>query len=352
MKILILTPYPYDEAPSQRFRFEQYLDVLIANGHKPVVKSFLNIETWRILYLPNHKVKKISGLVKGFFHRALVSTTFNRYDVIFIHREASPIGFPIFEWIASRSKAKIVYDFDDAIWLSNTSASNKLAIGLKYHDKIGAICKWSHKISCGNSFLLRYALQYNTNAIINPTTIDFNRHSLVKDHHHGRLVIGWTGSHSTLDYLELVLPAIKQLECKYEFDFVIIADQNPHLSLSSFVYKPWNKSSEIEDLLSFSIGIMPMPNSTWTQGKCGFKALQYMALGIPAVVSPIGVNCEIIEDKVDGFFCSKTTEWVAHLTALLQDTNLRTDLGRRGRDKVKKHYSLEANKANFLSLFE
>ena len=126
MNILILAPYPKGEAPSQRFRFEQYLDILTANGISFQYKPFLTEKAWKILYLPGKHAPKAFWILLGFLKRAALLMTVHKYDYVFIHREASPIGPPVFEWlIAKVCRKKIIYDFDDAIWLANTSEQNK-----------------------------------------------------------------------------------------------------------------------------------------------------------------------------------------------------------------------------------
>lgn len=297
MKVIILCPYPNGKAPSQRFRFEQYITFLNTEINTTQV-SFIDKKTWDILYKPGFFYQKTIGILKGFINRFLLLFTLKQFDFVFIHREASPIGPPFFEWVISNVlNKKIIYDFDDAIWLPNTSEENKIASTLKYHSKVKSICKWSYKISCGNNYLEEYASQYNKSTIVIPTTIDTTYHKPVESPHKKSypIIIGWTGTHSTAKYLNPIIPIIEDLESKHDIIFKVISNQNPKLSLSSFEYIPWNKETEIEDLNTFDIGIMPLVDDIWAKGKCGFKGLQYMALGIPSVMSPVGVNNHIIQ---------------------------------------------------------
>ncbi|HNC13920.1 MAG TPA: glycosyltransferase family 1 protein, partial [Cyclobacteriaceae bacterium] len=143
MKVLFWVPYPKAESPSQRFRFEQYLSLLSQNGIQYKLSTFWDDQSWKILYLPGKTFQKLMGFVRGIFRRIASVFTLSSYDFIFIHREAMPLGPPIFEWIAYLSGKKIIYDFDDAIWLPNTSAENKIAGWLKWHRKVSSICRWS-----------------------------------------------------------------------------------------------------------------------------------------------------------------------------------------------------------------
>lgn len=294
--------------------------------------------------------------MKGFIKRCIILFKSNKYDYIFIHREATPIGPPIFEWLLSKVfQKKIIYDFDDAIWLPNTSDQNKIASRLKWHSKVKYICKWSHKISCGNQYLCNFARQLNENVVLNPTTIDtegLHNPTLFSLKNSSKLVIGWTGTHSTLPYLNALVPVFQQLENKYDFEFMVISNQAPELPLKSLKFKKWNKETEIEDLLHFDIGVMPLTDDPWTKGKCGFKALQYMALEIPALVSPVGVNPKIIDHGVNGFVCNNHQEWLESLEKLINDSELRKIIGKNGRLKVIENYSVASNQNNFVGLFE
>lgn len=354
MRILFLVPYPHGQAPGQRFRYEQYLDLLIEQGHRYQLSSFLSTSTWAVLYKSGYAIRKTLGVAAGFGRRCLDMLRAPFYDYVFIFREASPIGPPIFEWILAKVlRKKIVYDFDDAIWIANTTDANKIVANLKWSQKVGSICRWSYKISCGNAYLRDYARQFNPNAFINPTTIDTEHlHNRVRDQKApGKLVIGWTGSHSTLKYLDQLVPILQKLEVKYDFEFRVISNQPPVFPLNSLKFQPWRKETEIEDLLELHIGVMPLEDDPWAKGKCAFKALQYMALGIPALVSPVGMNTEVVEEEVNGYLCTTPEQWSAALETLMRDPELRIQLGKAARTTIVERYSVASNQQNFLRLF-
>lgn len=353
MHILFLVPYPHGQAPSQRFRFEQYLNFLQEKGITYDFSSFLDEKTWSLLYKQGHTWQKASGIVQGFFRRVKSLFLLHRYDYVFIHREATPLGPPFLEWIVGKVfRKKIIYDFDDAIWLPNTSASNRVAAQLKWHHKVASICRWSYKVSCGNAYLCNYARQFNQNVVLNLTTIDTTgQHNRLKEQRTGKLVIGWTGTHSTLPYLAPLFPLLEKLYQQYDFQLNVIANAPPEYEADFIKFIPWKKESEIDDLLSFNVGLMPLTDDPWAKGKCGFKALQYMALGIPALVSPVGVNTEIVEDGVNGFICTTDEEWYQALEKLMSDPDLRAEMGKAGRKKIEECYSVISNTNNFLQLF-
>lgn len=357
LRILFVIPYPPGRAPSQRFRFEQYLDLLPPQGHQYDVAPFLSEATWQIIYKPGHTAAKVLGIVAGFGRRLALLATLPRYDVVFIHREAAPIGPPVLEWVMAKVlRKRLIYDFDDAIWLANTSEANKIAAGLKWHQKVDSICHWAYKNSCGNDYLAAYARQFNPSVVVNPTTIDTEHlHNQVRDQQApGPLVIGWTGTHSTLKYLHPLVPVLAQLEAEgLDFEFRVISNQPPDFepALRSLRFVPWQKATEIPDLLTFHIGLMPLEDDPWAQGKCAFKALQYMALGIPALVSPVGMNTEVVQNGVNGYICCEPADWLRHLRHLLTDAELRQRLGNAARATIEQRYSVRSNTLNFLRLF-
>ncbi|RYY14228.1 MAG: glycosyltransferase, partial [Chitinophagaceae bacterium] len=259
----------------------------------------------------------------------------------------------VIEFILSKLfGSRIIYDFDDAIWIPNTTAENKIASWFKAVWKVKYICQWAYKISAGNNYLLDYARKYNSNSFLIPTCIDaVNAHNRLKQHQNSEVVIGWTGSHSTLTYLDEILPVIERLSREYSFIFMVIANKDPRLQLSNYRFKPWKEETEVEDLLSFDIGVMPLSPDPWSEGKCGFKLIQYLALGIPAVASPVGVNKDIIKEGNNGFLATTPDEWYIHLSKLLTDLELRKTMGHRGRQLVVENYSVQAYRNRFLQLF-
>jgi glycosyltransferase involved in cell wall biosynthesis len=354
MKILFLLPYPLGMSPSQRFRFEQYLRLLREEGHDLWIQSFLNEDGWRVIYSKGNTLKKLGAIISGMGRRMAILPSAARADCVFIHREATPIGPPFFEWIIAKVLGKkIIYDFDDAIWMTDREGENFFARAVRWRRKVRSIIRWSHKISCGNEFLCDYARTFNRNVVLNPTTIDTSYHRPQHAKQGDEVVIGWTGSHTTLKYLDEIVPVIQSLEKKYsQLKFLVVANKKPTLSIQSLEFAPWNEHTEIEDLSRIDIGIMPLTDDDWSRGKCGFKALQYMAMEIPAVISPVGVNKVIVTNGVDGFICSNQSEWTEVLERLVNDATLRKKVGRAGREKVMRSYSVLSNSSTFLSLFD
>lgn len=352
--IIFLATYPQGISPGQRFRFEQYCQLLSKNYDLNIVHLLSVSQLDRRKSIGNW-LRIFSGIARRCYHFLLAT----RYNYVFIFREALPFGPPVFEFLLSRVMGKkIIYDFDDTIWLTDNINESWLQRTLRWRRKVALICKWSHTVSVGNTYLADFARLYNDRVIINPTTIDtesLHNPALYKrkPRNSDSTIIGWTGSHSTLKYLKEIESALQAIERKYpSVNFLVIADQQPNLTLHNLIFIPWNKETEIEDLLQIDIGIMPLPDDDWTKGKCGFKALQYMALEIPAVVSPVGVNREIVDHGINGFWCQTETDWIDSIEKLISNKVLIKKMGENGRKKVKDRYSVLSNTSNFLSLFE
>jgi glycosyltransferase involved in cell wall biosynthesis len=353
MKILFLTPYPHAAAPSQRFRFEQYYEALKVQNIQFEYHAFWSDGAWNILYKKGNIAGKLLGLINGWLKRFLLIFRLGKFDYVFVHREIDPLGLRIYPWLyAVAARKKIIFDFDDAIWIPNASESNRAFMKFKNWNNTRNLCRYAYKVSAGNAFLCDYAREVNPNVVYNPTTIDtVNLHNRVKNQDTENFVIGWTGTHSTIKYLEDILPLIEKLAAEIPIELAVICDKKPSFQRPFVRFIPWNKATEIDDLLQFNIGLMPLTEDKWSRGKCGFKALQYMALGIPALVSPVGVNSTIVNHGINGFICSAPEDWITYIRKLYNDRNLLKTLSAETRKKIESDYSVSSNTANFIRLF-
>lgn len=351
--VLIVCIYPKDKVPGQRFRFEQYLDYLAANGFNITFSNLLNEKDYSFYYKRGNYLKKAVLVLKSIVKRYKEVKSASKYDLIFIFREGFLLGNTYFERQFAK-KSKVIFDYDDAIWITSTvSENNKWLWFLKNPNKTRRIIEVSKMVFAGNQYLADYAKQFNNDIVIVPTTINTNEYIPAKKPENEKICIGWSGSFSTIVHFTTCLNALKIIKTKYgdRVYFKVIGSEdyyNAELNISGL---PWRKETEIKDLQEIDIGIMPLPNDEWAKGKCGLKGLQYMSLEIPTIMSPVGVNTEIIKDGENGFLASDTEDWVKKLSLLIDSDVLRKKMGRNGRETVVLGFSVEANKNLYLKYF-
>ncbi|MBI1343033.1 MAG: glycosyltransferase [Terrimonas sp.] len=346
-------PYPEGVAPSQRFRVELFFPLLRRNDIHFEMYSFLDQKAWDILYKKGSAIQKALGTLNGYFRRVGHLYKAMTADYVFIHREATPIGPPVFEWLLAKLlRKKIIHEYDDAIWIPGGEKISFIKKWLKATWKIKYIIRWSYKVVGGNDFLCAYALRYNPSVICIPTVVDTdNGHHIMRNQYEGeKVVVGWTGSHTTLHNLEEIEEVLAELKKEGACDILVISNVPPAWGFD-FIFKKWNAETELEDLLGMHIGVMPLKKGPWFEGKCGFKLIQYLACGIPAVASPVGVNPRILNQETCGFIANNKEEWKNNLLKLIQDPELRTAMGKKGREYIESAYSLRSASFLFLELF-
>jgi len=353
-KVLIICLHRENRSPGQRFRYEQYISFLEKQGYHFDRSILLNEKDDKAFYSKGRYFKKGIIFLKSWMIRTRDWMRMNRYDIIFIFRDALVTGSTFFERRFARSRAKIIYDFDDAIWMQGVSDVNKNLAFLKNATKTADIIKISDLIFAGNRFLADYAAQFNKNIAIIPTTIDTDQYIAVENKdHNGTVCIGWSGSFSTIQHFATAIPALKRVKEKFgaRVNFKIIGDASYYCKELETQGVAWKAATEIKDLSEIDIGIMPLPDDDWSKGKCGLKGLQYMALEIPTLMSPVGVNTEIIDHGVNGYLPRSEDEWVELITELVNDKEKRKAIGKAGRKTVIDRYSVSAIKHKYLENF-
>lgn len=341
MRVLYISPVPYEGAGA-RFRIYQYLPYLYKRGVKCSVSPFLFSSFFKVVYKKGNVISKILFFALSFLRRIFDLLCALNYDIIVIYRESFPFGAPFFEYILHFFRKRIIFDFDDAIFLPNSSEVNKMIARLRCFDNARNIIKMSKLVIAGNSYLRNYALEFNSNTRVIPSVIDTEKFRPMLKSNNKKIVIGWTGTNSTQQYLISLKGVLNRLLGKYrDIEIRIIGAQNDLLGLDKIVYKRWSLAEEVADIQDFSIGIMPLNDTDWAKGKCGFKIIQYMACGVPTVASNIGVNKEIVRDGVNGFLASSPDEWVTKISSLIDSYELRGRIGSAGREFIEEKYSLK-----------
>ena len=343
-KILYIVQHRKDRSPGQRFRIEQYLDYLSAHGFEHTYSYVINEKDDRYFYHKGHFLYKLYTLFKALCIRIYDLCRCTRYDLVYIYREAFPIGGAFFEYLMKKRGATIVFDFDDSIWLRDVSKGNQRFGKLKRPQKTASILRLADLTFVGNAYLKQYADQYTNNAVIIPTALNpDNCTSSFSNTDRSPICIGWIGSTTTIKHLETAIPMLKQLKQKYgdQICFKVIADVPLQTTEINVENTKWTPQTEAAEISRFDIGIMPLPNDQWSVGKCGFKGLQCMAYGIPVVMSPVGVNTSIIQDGKNGFLAATPEEWIDKLSQLIASPKLRQQFAQAGRNTIVEKYSTQ-----------
>jgi glycosyltransferase involved in cell wall biosynthesis len=302
---------------------------------------FLSRRGMDLLYEPGHLAAKVQEVLRGYLKRLADVFLPGSTDVIFVYREAALLGPAWIEQVLGRRRP-LVFDFDDAIYLTDTSQANAWTRRLKSVSKVETICRAARHVTVGNEFLARYAKDRAKEVTVIPSTIDTDVYQIQPRAQNRVPVIGWTGSVTTVPYLMAVAQALRRLREKREFELRVIGAK---VDIEGLAVRclPWRAETEPDDLRALDVGLMPLPDDDWSRGKCGMKALQYMALGIPPVVSPVGVNATIVRDGVNGLHAFTEEEWIDRIALLLEDEPLRRHLGQQARRTVEESFSARAH---------
>lgn len=352
MKVLAVVPALYDTSPGQRFRLEQWEPLLEEEGIEVTYAPFETTELREVLYKSGGTAEKIKSVIAGLRRRHAELADVRKYDVVYLFREAALLGPAWFERKIARSGVPMVFDFDDAVFESYKSPSNGYLSYLKFPSKTATSIRVSSHVMAGNPYLAEYSRRYNENVTIIPTTIDTDKYTFEEPNDDpDPVTIGWSGSFSTVQHLDTVREALQELSKRQRFRLRVIGTPTYELPGVDVEALPWRSESEIEDLRPMDIGIMPLPDDRWSKGKCGLKALQYMALGKPTVCSPVGVNTVIIQDAENGSIADSKEEWVVKLEELILSSDLRRRLGRAGRETVESQYSARSQAPRVAEIF-
>lgn len=349
-RILALTRYD-TTAASTRQRFVQFEPALRNAGFQLEVRP---------LFGAGHMDSLVAGrrpspleVAKRFVERLLIFARQPECDCFWVQYELFPYAPGLLERLAFISGLPVVYDYDDAIFHKYDLHSSAVVRQL-FGEKMRPMIAEAAHVVAGNEYLADYARRWNAKVTVVPTVVDTNQYRPKPGHRTGPPVIGWIGSPSTWRYVRPLLPLLRQLCEQRQARMLAIGagsaakeDQFDGLEL-----QPWSEASEIEDIQSMDIGIMPLPNEPWARGKCGYKLIQYMACEVASVGSPVGVNRTILTHGETGLLATTMEEWSEALENLLNEPDLRQKLGMAGRASVIADYSLERWAPSLVSIFE
>ncbi|HXA11536.1 MAG TPA: glycosyltransferase family 4 protein, partial [Mycobacterium sp.] len=249
----------------------------------------------------------------------------------------------------------IVYDFDDAIFLPNVSDANRFIVSLKWAGKVPGIVRLSARVIAGNDFLADFARRHNHSVVTIPTCVDTDKFMPRTDGLGGRppLVIGWIGSPTTASYLSMLAGVFRSVYADTPFQVKVSgAASDVVFAGVPIANAPWSLADEVSLFNTCDVGVYPLTDDEWSKGKCGFKAIQFMACGVPVVASAVGENVAIIEDGVNGFLAATPAEWESKLHRLLTDAPLRARIAAAGRRTVEERYSLRVCAPRVAAVFD
>jgi glycosyltransferase involved in cell wall biosynthesis len=349
VKVLFLTQGPIQDA-SARQRVYAYIPHLLSRGVVADVSPAVDSAHYEWVFRKSlhHRLRLMQSTV---WARLKLLPLIRRYDVIVIQREFVARFFPMLEFLYRLLNPRIVFDIDDNVYQRHTMRSPSWLGWLQhlFEDRHAAerITRWSAAVTVGSPFLYQRASEFNASVTLLPTCVDL-AHTPVKIHHATSFVtVGWIGSPSSSQYIAEFVQVLLSAYRVKPFRLLLIGTADAHAAafgdFPSLELRDWKLENEFQDLLEIDVGLMPLQNDEWAQGKCGFKAIQYLASGIPAICSPVGVNTKIIRDGVDGYLPTTKHEWVGALTVLVGSQELRQRMGRAGRESAEARFSIQAH---------
>jgi len=363
MKVLFLTIGPHT-APSPRFRVHQYLPYLLRNGMDYEIRPLLRPEQEQRWRRARGKWSRLIVLLCVLGNRVRDIKRARCFDVVFVQRGLTLFNCRGLDRLLFAQGRPVVFDFDDPVHLRpDQGFRNTLLRALQDAGQVRGIIAKSRSVIAGNAYLAEFARQHNANATIIPTAIDTDTHQTKSETTNDQRltstapVVVWTGSTSTNRYANLLAPVLRRAVKRVPLRLLIISNTRSNIHDVAFdgvplEFRHWRLETEVADLQAGDIGVMPLPDDEWARGKCGVKALLCMACGLPVVVSPVGVNTEIVTDGVNGFLAGPEEEWVDKLCRLASDEDLRRRLGRTARETVEERYSVRVNAPKFLGVLE
>src|SRR4051794_7337773 len=336
MKILFFTKYTRKGA-SSRLRSFQYIPLYSKQGHTCIVQSLFDDNYLDRIY--NKRSTHCIAII-AYLKRFVSLYKVFSCDVVIVEKELFPYLPPFVEWIFAQIKVKYFVDYDDAIFHNYDLSSNGI-IRFFLKNKIDRVMHYAYYVIAGNEYLAERARRAGANRIsIIPTVVDIKKYSLKEINNRNPVVIGWIGTPFTSKYLASIKEVLTSISRNYAIKLKLIGLKEG-IGLNEIEELcDWSETTEVDLIKSFDIGIMPLRDSEWERGKCGYKLIQYMSCGIPVVGSPVGVNQEIISEGFNGFKPSNVEEWKKALLQLILSPELRYKMGRMGRKLVEEKYSL------------
>ncbi len=337
---VVFFPIGGPKGPSSKYRCFLMAKYIEKQGIKILIKKPFQSH-------PNEgKVKKVLHHVANTLKRSIDVINTEKDDIIFIQKGMAEYGSPIPEFITKKIlKRRMIFDYDDAIYLLSTQ---KLRLEpWRTNARIG----WSDIVLAGSHLLCDYALKFNDRVFLVPTSVDTELFKPIKGaKKNDKIIIGWVGGPSTIKYLKLLEKPLEALGKKYSIELRVYGvwlnkDKVPSFTnIKLKIVEEWFEPEALsKEISKFDIGVMPLFDTEWEKGKCAYKALLYMAMGVPCICSPVGEITFIIQDGENGFLASNEKEWIEKTELLVNNPDIVEKIGLKGRKTIEEKYSLENN---------
>lgn len=353
MNVLTLTPSKYGFSPGQRSSIELWERVLEPAGIHLHYAPFETDRLREVLYRPGHLTTKTIEMLHAYVQRLRLLGDMDRFDAVFVYREAALLGPAFLEKLIARRGKPIIYQLDDPLYVPYVSPSNGYLSYLKFFGKVAEICRLSRVVIVNSTHHREYVAQYNTNIWQIPSVVDTDHYVYRPEpqNSHTPVCIGWSGSPSTVGNVCIVADALRRLAKRVDHRVHLIGGTNFNLPEVRYTAQGWCAETEVDDLRKIDVGMVPLPVNEWNKRKFYMKVVQYMALGIPPVCTPLGSNPEVVEHGVTGFLADTSDEWVGYLEQLIRDHTLRRQMSEHAARVARERYSLTANAGKIVAAF-
>ena len=339
LRVLCLVPYPRSNA-GVRLRFDQQITELARHGIDLSLSPFLDERGYRIAFRHGHLLAKVAAVVRGFARRLADARQVPRFDLLLVYRESTPFGPRFVEAVAALYGVPLVVDFDEAVFIRNVHPANKRWAWLRDPRRLSAALRSARAATAQNEYLADFARRFNSQVSVVPTPVDTDARQPRTGRREGPVVIGWIGSETTAPFLHLIDDALARVSEDSDVIVRVVGGAYSNERLRTVDVREFDLDREQSELDSIDIGILPEPDDPWTKGKGGYKALLYMAAGIPVVAARVGVNPDIVAHGETGYCVNTTEEWVTALRRLIGDEALRLRMGSAGRARAVERFSV------------
>lgn len=353
MRVLALVPSQKGHSPGQRGSIELWERVLASKGIDIEYAPFETVRLRQILHKSGEHLAKAIEMVKAYGERLKVLEDLDRFDAVFVYREAALLG-PAFLEKRIAKKKPIIYQLDDPLFVPYRSPANGYLSYLKFFGKVKEIIRISRVVMVNSTKIGEFASQFNRNVWQVPSVVDLDKFVYRESDQLRRPVcIGWSGSPTTIKNVKMIEGALATVADREDCEISLIGSDDFGLPAVRHTAKRWESETEVEELRKMHIGLVPLPaDNPWNPYKFIMKTAQYMSLGIVPVGTPMASNVEVIRHGENGFLAASERDWVEALTTLIRDDDLRRRMSSAAAKDAAEKYSLQAHATRIVAAFE